>query len=55
MYDYVKRKYGENARLCYMDTNSVIVLVKTDDIFKDIERDFETRFFTSNFKIDRRK
>ena len=22
-YDYVKRKYGENAKLCYMDTNSM--------------------------------
>ena len=22
-YGYVKRKYGENAKLCYMDTNSM--------------------------------
>ena len=29
-YDYVK--YGENAKLCYMDTGSFIVHVKTDDI-----------------------
>ena len=38
-----------------MDTNSFIVLVKTDDIYKDIEGDFETRFDTSNFEIDRQK
>ena len=31
-YDYVKPKYVENAKLCYMDTNSFIVHVKTDDI-----------------------
>ena len=55
LYDYVKRKYGENERICYMDTNSFIVLVKTDDIYKDIEGDFETIFDTSNFEIDRQK
>ena len=51
-YDYVKPKYGENAKLCYMDTDSFIVHVKTDDIYKDIAEDVETRFDTSNFEID---
>ena len=31
-YDYVKLKYRENAKLCYMNTDSFIVHVKTDDI-----------------------
>ena len=35
-YDYVEPKYGEKSKLCYMDTNSFIVHVKTDDIYKDI-------------------
>ena len=52
-YDYVKPKYGENAKLCYMDTDSFIVHVKTDDIYKDIAEDVETRFDTSNYEIDR--
>ena len=52
-YDYVKPKYGENAKLCYMDTDSFIVQVKADDICKDIAEDVETRFDTSNFKIDK--
>ena len=52
-YDYVKPKYGENAKLCYMDTDSFIVSVKTDDIYKDIAEDVETRSDTSNFAIDR--
>ena len=36
-----------------MDTDSFIVHVKTDDIYKDIAEDVETRFGTSNFEIDR--
>ena len=49
-YDYVKPKYGENAKLCYMDTDSFIVHVKTDDIYKDIAEDVETRFEISILK-----
>ena len=52
-YDYLKRKYNENAKLCYMDTDSFIVYVKTDNIYKDIAKDVETRFETSNFETDR--
>ena len=52
-YDYVKPKYGENATLCYMDTDSFNVYIKTHDIYKDIAGDVETRFDTSNIEIDR--
>ena len=52
-YDYVKLKYGENAKLCYMDTDSFIVHVKIDDIYKDIVEDVEIRFDTPNFELDR--
>ena len=34
--DYVKPKYGENAKLCYMDTDGFIVHVKTEDIYTNI-------------------
>ena len=50
--DYVKSKYGENAKRYYMDTDSFIVHVKTSNIDKDIERNVETRFDSSNFEID---
>ena len=46
-YDYVKPKYGEKAKLCYMDTN--IVYIKTDYIYKEIEADVKTRFDISNY------
>ena len=51
--DYVKPKYTEKAKLCYMDTDSLIVYVKTDDIYKDIAEDVQTRFDTPNFELDR--
>ena len=47
--NYVKLRYDENANLCYMDTNSFIVPVKTENICKDIAEDVEARFDTSNF------
>ena len=53
-YDYVKPKYSEKVKLCYMmDADSFIVYIKTDDIFKDIAEDVETRFDTSNYELDR--
>ena len=49
-YDYVKPKYGEKAKLFYMDKDiCFIVCIKTDDIYKDIAEDVETRFDTSNY------
>ena len=52
-YDYVKPKYGEKAKFCYMDIYSFIVYIKIDDIYKDIAEDVEIRFDTSNYKLDR--
>ena len=50
---YVKPKYGKKANLYYMDTDSFVVHVKTDDIYKDIVEDVEKRFDTSSFELDR--
>ena len=36
-----------------MDTDSFIVHVKAEDIYKGIAEDVEKRFDTSNFKINR--
>ena len=52
-YDYVKLKYGKKAKLCYMDTHSFTVYIKTDDIYRDIVEDVETRFDTSNYELNR--
>ena len=36
-----------------MDTDSFIIHIKTEDVYEDIENDFETRFDTSNYEINR--
>ena len=36
-----------------MDTDRFIAYTKTDDIYKDIAEDVETKFDTSNYKLDR--
>ena len=35
-YDYLKLKYGDNVKLCYMDTGTYIVHIKTEEFYKDI-------------------
>ena len=49
-YDYMKPKYNDNVRLCYMDTDRFIIHIKTNDFYKDIVSDVENRFDTSNMK-----
>ena len=51
--DYVKRKYGEIGKLCYVDKDSFIIYIKTNDIYKDIAKDVEIRFDSSNSELDR--
>lgn len=42
-YNYAKPKYRDNARLCYMDTDSFIVHMKSEDVYENLARDVETR------------
>ena len=49
-YDYMKPKYGDNVKLCYMDTDSFIIHFKTEDFYEDIVDDVEKRFDTSNYE-----
>ena len=35
-YDYMKPKYNDNAKLCYTDTDSFIIHIKTENFYKDI-------------------
>ena len=55
-YHYLKPKYGEKEKLCYMNTDCFIIYIKIDDIFKknaQDTKDVETRFDTSNYEFNR--
>ena len=47
--DYIKPKYDDKAGLCYMDTDSFVMDIKTDDFYKDINKDVDKWFYTSNY------
>ena len=48
-YDYIKPLYGNKVKLCYMDTDSYIMVINSDDIYVDIRNDVKKWFDTSNF------
>ena len=51
-YDYMTLKYGSKVKLCYMDTDSFVYHIKTEDFYKDIAEDVEARFDTSGYPND---
>ena len=51
--DYMKPKYGNDVKLCCMDTDSFIMNIKTNDFYEDITNDVENRFDTSNYEVNR--
>ena len=48
-YDYIKPKYNSKAKLCYMDTDSVVINIFTEDFFEDSKNDVERWFDISNY------
>ena len=52
-YDYVKPKYEDNAKLCYINIDSFIINIKTEDFYEDIADGVEKRFDTSNYECNR--
>ena len=54
-YDYIKPKYKEKVKLCYMATDSFVIHIFTKDFFEDINNDVERWFDTCNYnKNDKR-
>ena len=48
-YDYIKPKYGQKEKLCHRNTDSLLVCIKTNNIYKDIAEDVIKRFDTSKY------
>ena len=51
-YNYMKLKYNDNVRFCYMDMDSFVMHIKTNDFYEDIASDVENRFDTSNYEAN---
>ena len=52
-HDYMKPKYVNDVRLCYMGTDSFVINIKTNDFYRDIANDVKSRFDTSNYEVNR--
>ena len=48
-YDYIKPKYRDRAKLCYRETDSLVIHIKTEDFYKDIANYVERWFDISNY------
>ena len=59
MYEFwyycIKPKYKDKAKLCYVDTDSFIIHIRTEDFYEDIADDVEKWFDTSNYSEDDNK
>ena len=51
-YDYLIPKYGEKIKLCYMDTDSFIIHIETEDFYIHIAKDVDEWFDTSAYDKD---
>ena len=48
-YNYIKQNYGNKAKLLNMDTDSLTYEIETEDVYKDMSKNVNERFDTSNY------
>ena len=48
-YDYMQRKHGSKVKLCYMGTDSSVYEIETEDFYKGIAKDVQTKFDTTQY------
>ena len=46
-YDYIKNKYGNNSRLLFTDTDSLMYEIRTEDVYEDFSNDKEIFDFSN--------
>ena len=50
-YDYMKPKCNDNVKLCFMDTDSFVMNIKTNDFYKNISDNVDNKSNTSNYEV----
>ena len=48
-YNYIRKKYNNNAELLFTDTDSLMYLIQTDDFYHDSNKDIKKKFDTSDY------
>ena len=51
-FDYMRPKYGSKFNLCYMNTDSFLYEIETEDFYRDIAKDVERTFDTNGYSKD---
>ena len=51
-YDCKRPKYGSKVKLCYMDTDSFVYEIETEDFYRDIAKGVKKRSYTSGSSRD---
>ena len=46
-HDYIKPKYGNREKLCYVDTDSLVIHIVSEDFYENIANGLERWFDTS--------
>ena len=46
-YDYIKNQYGNNSRLLFTHTDSLMYEIKTEDVYEDFSKDKEMLDFNN--------
>ena len=46
-YDYIKNKYGNNSKLLFTVTDSLVYDIKTKDVYEDVSKDKEMSDFSN--------
>ena len=53
-YNFIRKKYGDKAELLFTDTDSLMYLIQTQDVYKDINKDIKKKFDTSDYPENHR-
>lgn len=52
-YNYMKLRYGDNAKIMYTDTDSFVYKIFCEDFYEDMKADVHQKYDTSDFQNDR--